>query len=351
MKLRKKPIISLSDFAYNLPAELIGQKPIKPRDQARLLVLNRQSGRITHSHFFNLPEFLRPGDVLIFNDSAVIPARLRGRKESGGKIEIFLLRQQADRLWQILIGGKLKTAKKVFFAKDISCRILGKFDEQSWLARFNCSDNKLFSIGQTPLPHYIKGRAKLADYQTVYARQKGSVAAPTAGLHFTKRLLRRLAKQGIQIEYVTLHVGLGTFAPVKAENIVEHKLHAEWGELDAATAERINRAKKQGQRIIAVGTTSVRILEAFADKRGKLKPQKRWIDIFIYPGYRFRLVNALITNFHLPQSTLLMLVSALAQCPADKAAAAGRKKIFRAYWEAIRKKYKFYSFGEGMLIN
>lgn len=345
------PIIPLSDFDYHLPPELIGQKPIKPRDSARLLVLNRGNSKLSHKIFSDLPEILRRGDVLVFNDSKVIPARLHGCKESGGKIEIFLLKKLGNEeikklrmgqgnYWQVLIGGKSSPKQRINLGKGVKAEIIKRLDEKTWLARFNAGDKKLFGLGETPLPPYIKSQAKLEDYQTIYAKHQGSVAAPTAGLHFSKRLIDKLKKRGVQIEYVTLHVGLGTFAPVKESNILEHKIHSELGVLEASAADRLNRAKSAGRQIIAVGTTSVRILEAFSDKRGRLKPQKKWIDIFIYRGYEFKFVDALITNFHLPKSTLLMLICAFA----------GRKKVLKAYQEAIRKKYRFYSFGDGMMI-
>ncbi|MFA6227779.1 MAG: tRNA preQ1(34) S-adenosylmethionine ribosyltransferase-isomerase QueA [Patescibacteria group bacterium] len=340
----------LSDFDFYLPAGLIGQKPIKPRDAARLLILDKVAGRIKHRHFFDLPGLLRSDDVLVFNDSKVIPARLPGVKDTGGRVEVFLLKKikeskskagkQQKNVWQCLIGGKIKSGQKIVLAKNISARAISKDSDQTWLMEFNAGDRRLFALGETPLPPYIKTKAKLEDYQTVYAKEAGSVAAPTAGLHFTRKLLGQLKKGGVKIEYVTLHVGLGTFAPVKVDNLLEHKMHAERAEIDAATAKRLNRFRAEGRRIIAVGTTAARTLEAMADSSGRLRAGNRLTDIFIYPGYKFRFVNALITNFHLPKSTLLVLVSALA----------GRDNILSAYREAIKKKYKFFSFGDGMMI-
>jgi len=344
----------LSDFDYHLPPGLIAQKPTSPRDAARLLILNKATGDISHRHFFDLQEILTAGDVLVFNDSKVIPARFLGKKETGGKVEVFLLqktkpipaspfkkgRKNPKNTWQCLIGGRIKIGQKIILGENIFAWPRNRLEDNIWLVEFNVDKKKLFALGQTPLPPYIKTLAKLADYQTVYAKSEGSVAAPTAGLHFTKRLMAKLKKQGVQIEFVTLHVGLGTFLPVKTENILEHKMHSEWAQIDAATAKKMNQAKSQGKRIIAVGTTALRVLESFGDVSGYLRSGEKPTDIFIYPGYRFKFVDALITNFHLPKSTLLMLVAALA----------GKKNIDFAYAQAIRKKYRFYSFGDGMLI-
>ena len=352
-----------------MPKNLIGQKPIKPRDSARLLILNKKNGKIEHKKFYNIVDYLKPGDVLVLNDSQVIPARLIGQKETGGKIEIFLLnkkfpsllrrgrgevadnfgqplfnlpleREENNNVWRALIGGHVKINQAIFFPKNIKAKIIKKYDDQSWLVEFNASAKKLLASGQTPLPPYIKKMAKLADYQTVYAKTSGSVAAPTAGLHFTKRLINKLKKQGVIIEYITLHIGLGTFQPIKSRYIQDHKIHSEWATLNKKTADKLNQAKKSGRSIIAVGTTTLRTLEAFSDDRGKLKPQSGWLNIFIYPGYKFKFVKTLITNFHLPKSTLLVLVSALV----------GEKLIKKSYQAAIKKKYKFFSFGDAMFI-
>lgn len=331
------------------------------------MILNKATGDISHRHFFDLPKILSADDVLVFNDSKVIPARLIGQKETGGMVEVFLLCHpdrakraegslkkesdsstpspvgdsgRNDNLWQCLIGGKIKIGQKIILHKNIFAWPRQKVEDNIWLVEFNVGKKKLFSLGQTPVPPYIKAKAKLADYQTVYARSEGSVAAPTAGLHFSKPLLAELKKQGVQIEFVTLHVGLGTFAPVKTENILEHKMHSEQVQIDLATAKRLNQAKSEGKRIITVGTTTLRTLESFSDVSGHLYAGQKSTDIFIYPGYKFKFVNALITNFHLPKSTLLMLVAALA----------GKNNIDRAYQDGIRKKYRFYSFGDGMLI-
>lgn len=344
--------LKLSDFDYDLPAELIAQKPVSPRESARLLVMNKATGEISHRHFFDLPDLLKAGDVLVFNDSKVIPARLHGQKETGGKMEVFLLTEadsgslatslsaKINNVWQCLIRGKVKVGQKIFLTDKIFAEPLEKIDDKIWLVNFNVSNNKLFSLGETPLPPYIKKKSKDQDYQNVYAKELGSVASPTAGLHFSTKLLNQLKRKGINIEFVTLHVGLGTFMPVEVENILEHKMHAELAEIDAQTAKRLNAYKAKGQRIIAVGTTSARTLESLAEVTGKVKAQKKFTDIFIYPGYEFKFVDALVTNFHLPKSTLLMLISALA----------GREIVKRAYREAIKERYRFFSFGDGMLI-
>lgn len=341
-----------SDFHYPLPPNLIAQKPCKPRDHARLMVLHRTSTVLSterstvleHKRFNALPELLQPGDVLVFNNSKVIKARLRGTKDTGGKMEVFLLRRVAGSQWEVLIGGKGgRVGRRIYFSRQFYCD-LKKQEENRWAAQFNVDkkdfDKALKKFGDVPLPPYIRTPSWFADYQTVYAKKAGSVAAPTAGLHFTPRLLRALQKRGIDCEYVTLHVGLGTFQPVKSDRVEDHHIHSEFAEVNKSTAARLNKAKKDGQRIIAVGTTSVRTLEAFADARGKLLSGARDVNIFIYPGYDFRFVNGMITNFHLPKSSLLMLVSAFA----------GRENILRAYEEAIQKKYRFYSFGDAMLI-
>ena len=338
----KKELLT-ADFDYHLPPELISQTPIKPRDQARLLVLAKKTGRLSHHHFFELGKFLNPGDVLVLNDSKVIPARLYGRKANGAQREIFLLRKikkTSANFWQVMIRGKVKTGEEIIFPGGLLSKIFDRRDDGTYIMQFYFNDRKLFSLGQTPLPPYIKKPAKLTDYQTIFAKSQGSVAAPTAGLHFTKKLINQLKKQGVRIEYLTLHVGLGTFQPVKTRLVKEHQIHSEWGTLTKATAQRLNEAKAGGHKIIAVGTTSVRTLEAFTTKSGQLMPGAKEIAIFIYPGYRFKFVDSIITNFHLPKSTLLMLVSAFANQPLIK----------KAYREAINKKYRFYSFGDAMLI-
>ncbi len=351
-------------FDYHLPKELIAQKPVRPRDNSRLLVLDppkvstlRRAGApvdlradkknksFIDDYFYNLDKYLSKDDVLVFNDSKVLPARL---KFDNGRVEVFLLRKIKGNEWEV-IGKKLRFKIYDLRFKNVllKCEIVRRLENGNWLARFNLKGGKfkefLEQVGETPLPPYIKTKDSKQirqAYQTVYAKKEGSVAAPTAGLHFTKRLLNKLKKKGVKIEFVTLHVGLGTFAPVKTDKIEEHQMHAEYVILDKKTAQRLNNYKRQGKRVVAVGTTSCRVLEAMSDKRGWLRAGNKWVDIFIYPGYKFKFVDSLITNFHLPKSTLLMLVSALA----------GRKFILRAYRHAIRKKYRFYSFGDGMMI-
>ncbi len=348
--------MKLSDFSYNLPEELIASAPASPRDHSRLLVVDRRSGRLEHRRFFNIVDYLRTGDVLVINDSKVIPARLLGKKTSGGAVEIFLSKPLAvtpakkaapSEIWECLIKGKhMRPGTRVDFSKTFFA-VVGEKTGDTWAVSFNKSGAQfrraLARYGQTPLPPYIKPSAKAsaARYQTVYAdaSHAGSVAAPTAGLHFTPRLLAALRKKGVVIQKVTLHVGLGTFLPVRVEDVTKHRMHGEWVEVSAAVKKTINAARKRGGRIIAVGTTSVRSLEAaFADSPDKAF--KGSVEIFIYPSYRFRAVDGMITNFHLPESTLLMLVSAFAT----------RSIIRRAYAAAIKERYRFYSFGDAMLI-
>jgi len=362
--------MKLSLFDYNLPKELIAQKQIKPRDHSRLLILKspttsspavagvtppRAGGdTITHDYFYNLDKYLDSNDVLVFNDSKVMPARIRMYKETGGKVEVFLLKELTAGKWEVMIGGKVvvKTRLRRRFAPRndsgfLKCEIIEKLDNGNWVVKFNLKGKKfrevLEKIGETPLPPYIKTKDSKQirkDYQTIYAHDEGSVAAPTAGLHFTKRVFEKLKKKGVKIEFVTLHVGLGTFQPVKTNEIEKHQMHAEYVVLDQATTKRLNNYKKEGKRIVAVGTTSCRVLEAMSLKNGKLKTGAKDVNIFIYPGYKFKFVDEMITNFHLPKSTLLMLVSALA----------GRENILKAYKLAVKKKYRFYSFGDGMII-
>lgn len=350
--------MKLSQFDYHLPKELIAQKPVRPRDSSRLLVYNRKTNKIIHDYFYNLGRYLKPSDVLVLNNSKVFPARLWGRKETGGKIEVLLLKKVKDRLWEVLIGDKGRgIGLEIKFAKGLSCQITKKLPAGVWQVKFNFGGKKFESIinkiGVAPTPPYIK-QGVLGDnkgyqgllreqYQTVYAKKVGSVAAPTAGFHFTKKLINKLKKQGIQFEYVTLHVGYGTFQPVKVEEIEKHKMHPEYVEVYRNTNKRLVEAKKQGRRIMAVGTTSVRVLESvYGLRTTDYSPPgfRGWVNTFIYPGYCFKFVDAMITNFHLPKSTLLMLVSAFV----------GRKNILKIYKQAIKKKYRFYSFGDAMLI-
>jgi len=349
--------MKLKDFDYQLPRELIAQQPARPRDSSRLLVLDRMTGGIEHRRFFEIGNFLRAGDVLVVNDSEVFPARLFGKKETGGRLEVFLHKKIKGGLWECLIGGRTREGVKIVFGRGLSATILKNCQNGVWEVKFNRNESELKKIaariGLTPLPPYIKrkpgGRkSDRLDYQTVYAGEKnpGSVAAPTAGLHFTPRLIKKLKDRGVQIEKITLHVGLGTFAPVKVGRITDHKMHSEWAKITPKTLSAIVKARQEGRRIVAVGTTSIRTLEAaFASGRVPVLPKRKSgfqsdIDLFIYPGYKFKAVDAIITNFHLPESTLLMLVSAFA----------GRKKILSVYREAVRKKYRFFSYGDAMLI-
>ncbi|MFA6194647.1 MAG: tRNA preQ1(34) S-adenosylmethionine ribosyltransferase-isomerase QueA [Patescibacteria group bacterium] len=352
-------MIKTSDFDYHLPSELIAQKPARPRDHSRLLLLNKESGAISHHHFFEIVDYLKEGDVLVLNNSKVFPARLLGHKvETGGAIEIFLHKKSKDAEWECLVGGRVKEGLKIQFPKNLlAATIIKNNNDGTWQVEFNLAGDKFWQaiekVGLVPLPPYIKRDKKTAsdknNYQTVFAdpHKIGSAAAPTAGLHFTKILLKKIKARGVKIVTVTLHVGLGTFAPVKTELITEHKMHSEYAEISARTAKDILTAKKNGGRIIAVGTTSCRTLES-ADwekfieqsERGFLEPQSFWTEIFIYPGYKFKIVDALITNFHLPKSTLLMLVSALA----------GKSHIDEAYYQAVLDRYRFFSYGDAMFI-
>ncbi|MBN2884565.1 tRNA preQ1(34) S-adenosylmethionine ribosyltransferase-isomerase QueA [Patescibacteria group bacterium] len=349
-------MLSLIDFDYHLPQGLIAQEPIKPRDHARLLCLSKKDGTINHRRFDDLFEILGEGDVLVINDSKVFPARLFGYKEgTGGKIEIFLHKQRQASTWECLIGGKVKPGIKIILEHGLEAVPLNDQGDGTWLVSFNYNQDKFWKvldrIGRMPLPPYItpskKQHLDRVRYQTVYAEHKniGSVAAPTAGLHFTKRLIKKLSKKGVKMIPVTLHVGLGTFASVKENDITEHKMHSELAFINKKSAKLLLQAKNSNKRIIAVGTTSCRVLESY----GQAIKQKRialgeayheWTEIFIYPGYKFELLDALITNFHLPKSSLLMLVSALA----------GQAEIKEAYQAAITAKYRFYSYGDAMFI-
>lgn len=356
--------MKLYEFDYNLPEELIAQKPAEPRDHSRLLVLEKKNGKIKQHTFYEVIEYLKEGDLLVVNNSKVFPARLYGkRKDTGGKVEILLNKNIKDSEWEV-IGKNLKIGKEIIFENSkLEAKVIKKNDKIS-IIKFNIKDKLFFSeiekIGHTPLPPYIKKndtKQDKSDYQTVYAKPIGSAAAPTAGLHFTNELLNKITDKGIEIVEVTLHVGLGTFAPVEEDNIEEHKIHTEYYTVMPENMEKIIQAKKEGRRIIAVGTTSTRVLEhLFSEKDNKMTippsagPRQRrwlitnnlcgWTDIFIYPGYKFKCIDGLITNFHLPKSTLLMLVSAFA----------GKHNIDMAYKEAIKKEYRFFSYGDAMLI-
>ena len=343
--------MNLSDFNYNLPDELIAQVPLEQRDQSRLMVVNTQDQSIKHYQFPDLVSFLKKGDVLVFNNSKVIPARLFAHKKSGGRVEIFLVRQIGSDRWTALLKGlkSFDVGRTLIIADGFEALPVLK-DGEVWEVRFNLSGASLYdaihTYGITPLPPYIKKTADLTRYQTVYADVEGSVAAPTAGLHFTESLLETLRRQGVETHYVTLHVGPGTFSPIRHENILEHTMHSEWASVCDETAQAISEAKRQGRRIIAVGTTSVRSLESFSSDDGVLESGEKDISLFIYPGYRFKMIDAMVTNFHLPQSSLLILVSAFAEYKKQ----GGKDLIFRAYSEAVEQRYRFFSFGDAMFI-
>lgn len=338
----------VEDFDYHLPPELIAQRPVEPRDASRLLVLHRNSGRLEHRRFYELPLYLKPGDVLVLNDTRVIPARLWGKKaKTGGQVEVFLLKPLGGDCWEALVrpGRRVPPGTELIFGGGkLRAKVLKRTPQGGRLVEFEYEgkwEEVIERLGEVPLPPYIK--EKLPDperYQTVYASKPGSVAAPTAGLHFTPRLLKELEEKGIKIVYILLHVGLGTFRPVREEVVEKHKMHAEYFRVDEGAARTINEARRQGGRVIAVGTTVVRTLETVATPEGDIKPGEGLTELFIYPGYRFKAVEGLITNFHLPRSTLLMLVCAFA----------GREKILEAYQVAIKERYRFYSFGDAMLI-
>ncbi|AOQ24420.1 S-adenosylmethionine:tRNA ribosyltransferase-isomerase [Moorella thermoacetica] len=339
----------IEEFDYELPPGQIAQQPVEPRDASRLLVLHRKGGFLEHRHFYDLPRYLHPGDVLVVNETKVIPARLWGyRAGTGAKIEVLLLTRQEGDTWETLVrpGRRVPVgAELIFGGGELQARVKGVTPAGGRIMEFSYQEGPwealLERLGEMPLPPYIKEKpADPGRYQTVYAREEGSAAAPTAGLHFTPRLLKELREQGIEIASILLHVGLGTFRPVKVENIQEHVMHAEYYAVTPAAAATINAARARGHRVVAVGTTVVRTLETVATADGVIHAGSGWTDIFIYPGYRFKAIDCLITNFHLPRSTLLMLVSAFA----------GREKILDAYRVAVREGYRFYSFGDAMLI-
>ena len=337
-----------SDFYYDLPPELIAQTPLDRRDGSRLLTLNKETGETAHMHFFDLPKLLRPGDCLVLNDSRVLPARLLGRREpGGGAAEVLLLIDKGDKVWECLVrpGRKLKPGARLSFGDGLlTAEVLEEVEGGNRLIRFEYEGiflELLERLGKMPLPPYIKEELNDPErYQTVYSREVGSAAAPTAGLHFTKELLAQVEAMGVSLAYVTLHVGLGTFRPVKEEEITDHEMHAEYCMISAETAETINRTRRNGGRVICVGTTSCRTIESWAAEDGTVKESAGWTSIYIYPGYRFKALDCLITNFHLPESTLVMLVSALA----------GREHILDAYKEAVEERYRFFSFGDAMFI-
>ena len=336
-----------SDFDFYLPEELIAQTPLERRDASRLLTLDKTTGAVGHHHFYDLPQFLRPGDCLVMNDSRVLPARLIGHRPTGGVCEVLLLVDKGEGLWECLVRPrrKLKPGAQVIFGEgQLTATIEAEVEDGKRLVRFHYQGiflEILEQLGKMPLPPYIK--AELQDqerYQTVYSKVVGSAAAPTAGLHFTPELLEQIRDMGVKECYVTLHVGLGTFRPVKAEDIQDHEMHSEFCQISQETADIINETKRNRGRVVCVGTTSCRTIESFAAEDGTMTARSGWTNIFIYPGYKFKVLDALVTNFHLPQSTLIMLVSALA----------GREHVLAAYEEAVREKYRFFSFGDAMFI-
>lgn len=339
--------MNVSDFNYNLPEELIAQVPIKKRDESRLMVLNREKQTIEHRTFKDIIEYLEPGDCLVRNNTKVIPARIYGKKETGANVEFLLLNNIEGDIWETIVrpGNKLHVGTKVIFGDGIlKAEILEIMPGGTRKVKFEYTgifNEILDKIGLMPLPPYIHEELKERDrYQTVYAKYNGSAAAPTAGLHFTEELLQKIEEKGIKIANVTLHVGIGTFRPVKEEKVEDHEMHSEHFYIQQEDVDKINETKRQGKRVIAVGTTSCRVLETIADENGMVKETEGDTQIFIYPGYKFKCLDGLITNFHLPQSTLLMLVSALA----------GRDFILKAYNEAVKEKYRFFSFGDAMFI-
>ncbi len=340
---------STKDYYYDLPEELIAQDPLEDRSSSRLMVLGKKSGEVSHHHFRDILDYLRPGDCLVINNTRVIPARLIGtKKETGAHVEILLLRRKKDDIWETLVkpGKKLRPGAEVTFGDgSLTATILDVVEGGDRLVQFHYDgifEEVLDRLGEMPLPPYIKHKLKDRDrYNTVYAKFDGSAAAPTAGLHFTKELLEEVKEKGVNIAQVTLHVGLGTFRPVKVDDVREHEMHTEWYRVTQETADLINQTKENGGRIIAVGTTSVRTLETVADENGHMKAQEGDTSIFIYPGYKWKVVDGLITNFHLPESTLIMLVSSLA----------GREHVLAAYKEAVKERYRFFSFGDAMYIN
>ena len=346
--MEKTMELKKSDFYFDLPQELIAQDPLEDRSSSRLLMLDRDTGQTRHEIFHNIPQYLRPGDCLVLNNTKVIPARLLGEREgTGAHVEVLLLKRREKDVWETLVkpGKKCRPGTELIFGEGLlRGQVLETVEEGNRLIRFTYQgiwEEVLDQLGEMPLPPYITH--KLQDksrYQTVYARYEGSAAAPTAGLHFTRELLEAIREMGVEIAYVTLHVGLGTFRPVKEENVLEHHMHSEYYQVTQEAAQQINAAKAAGGRIICVGTTSCRTLESAADENGQVRPGCGDNTLFIYPGYRFRVLDGLITNFHLPESTLVMLVSALA----------GRERVLSAYEEAVRERYRFFSFGDAMFV-
>ncbi len=340
--------MQLSDFNYELPQELIAQDPLEKRSDSRLMVVGREDGSIEHKHFYDIIDYVNPGDCLVINDTKVIPARLMGVKEdTGASIEVLLLKRKEEKVWETLVkpGKKARIGARISFGDGLLIgEVIDIVEEGNRLIRFEYEgiwEEILDKLGQMPLPPYITHQLKDRNrYQTVYAKHDGSAAAPTAGLHFTEELLEQLKAKGVELAHVTLHVGLGTFRPVKVDNILEHHMHSEFYVVEQEEADKINAAKKRGNRIISVGTTSTRTLESVADENGIVKAGSGWTDIFIYPGYDFKVIDCLITNFHLPESTLLMLVSAFST----------RENMLHAYEVAVEERYRFFSFGDAMFI-
>ena len=342
-------MLKTSDYYYDLPEELIAQTPLERRDGSRLMVLDKATGEVEHKHFFDLPSYLHPGDCLVLNNSRVLPARLIGKRlPGGGAVEVMLLVDKGEGLWECLVrpGRKLRTGAQLSFGEgELTAEVEEVLPDGNRLVRFHYTGiflEVLERLGQMPLPPYIK--EKLNDperYQTVYSKEVGSAAAPTAGLHFTKDLLQQVQDMGVKVCYVTLHVGLGTFRPVKEEDLTHHDLLSEYCSIPQETADIINETKRNGGRVICVGTTSCRTIESWANEDGTMEAKGGWTNIFIYPGYRFKVLDCLVTNFHLPESTLIMLVSALA----------GRENVLGAYQEAVRERYRFFSFGDAMFVS
>ncbi len=341
-----KDLLLKSSYYYDLPEELIAQTPIEPRDHSRLLVYHGKEKKIEHKHFYNIIDYLKAGDVLVLNNTRVLPARLYGYKDTGAKIEILLQKRLDLKRWEVIARPfkRLNEETKVTFSETLSCTIERKMDYGSCIIEFEFDgvfEHRLSEVGTMPLPPYIHEKLKDKErYQTVYSKVEGSSAAPTAGLHFTPELLQKIKDKGVEIVEVLLNVGLGTFRPVKEDNILQHEMHSEHIEMTAENADALNKAKREGRRIIAVGTTSVRVLESCANEKGQISPQKRDTNIFIYPGYKFKFVDGLITNFHLPESTLIMLVSAFI----------GYDDTMEIYKTAVEEKYRFFSFGDSMLL-
>ncbi|RVU55279.1 tRNA preQ1(34) S-adenosylmethionine ribosyltransferase-isomerase QueA [Anaerosphaera multitolerans] len=339
--------MNTSDFNYNLPKDLIAQHPLEDRTESKLLLLNKRTGEVEHSHFYNILDYLNKGDLLVLNDTRVIPARLFGSREGKEEsIEFLLLKRVEGDIWECLCkpGKKAKIGTKVFFSDKLKAEVVEISEEGNRFIEFSYNgifEELLDELGEMPLPPYITEKLKDKErYQTVYSKIEGSAAAPTAGLHFTKELLEKIEDKGIEIAYITLHVGLGTFRPVKVDDVKNHNMHSEFYIINNDAASKINKAKSENRRVISVGTTSVRTIETASDENGFVKESKGWTDIFIYPGYNFKCVDALITNFHLPESTLIMLVSAFAS----------RDMVLNAYKEAVEKRYRFFSFGDAMFL-